>query len=504
MKCHKCGAYIPEGHMYCDKCGAEINIVPDFEPEVENEIDNTLSSIAGKLAKDDSYDSHKRTDRHTHVTKASIGRHAGSGKTRKSNKDFNDFNIISYMKDNKKIVIGSAIAIAILFLIVFSVSLFQDKTGNKYIKLAQEARNKGNNYEAVAYLSEGKKKNPNNINIIFELSDCYLELGDTYNAVETLKTVVDSDLYSKDYVTAAYERIISIYKQLGEYAKIAEILNEGQSESAYALKKEYIPEKPIMVTEPNTYEERVEIEISCNEGDVIYYTVNGDIPTKKSTVYRKEIDLEVDGEYNIKAVAINEYGVPSDVVESIYIVEKGAAPNPEIIEESGDYTQNTMIVAVAGEGCTIYYTTDGSDPTMESEEYVDSIPMPLGKSHYKFIAYNEKGNPSEIVEREFHLVYPRTVSRDQAKSSLINKLLKLDVLLDDKGSVRGGGHNEYNFKNVIEVKGAGEYYMFVEEFVRGDGTRTGTGRFFAVNTHDGSLNHLGYDNSGNYTLKLIK
>ena len=46
MKCHNCGADIPDGHLYCDKCGAEINIVPEFEPEVENEIDTTLSSIA--------------------------------------------------------------------------------------------------------------------------------------------------------------------------------------------------------------------------------------------------------------------------------------------------------------------------------------------------------------------------------------------------------------------------------------------------------------------------
>ena len=53
MKCHKCGAYIPEGHMYCDECGAEIKIVPDFEPEIENEIASTMSSIAGTFVKDE-------------------------------------------------------------------------------------------------------------------------------------------------------------------------------------------------------------------------------------------------------------------------------------------------------------------------------------------------------------------------------------------------------------------------------------------------------------------
>ena len=50
MKCPNCGFEIPEGHMYCDNCGKEINFVPDFEPEVENEI-NEISE-AYKISND--------------------------------------------------------------------------------------------------------------------------------------------------------------------------------------------------------------------------------------------------------------------------------------------------------------------------------------------------------------------------------------------------------------------------------------------------------------------
>ena len=478
MKCPNCGFDIPEGHMYCDNCGTEINFVPEFEPEVENERDTTLSSIADKLIKDDK-------------PKVVI---------KYRNKD----DVIEFIKKKKNVIIGYLIAFCFLFLIITLFYLCQDRTGDKYLKLADKARSGGNTYEAVAYLTEGNKKFPDNVDIIFKLADCYLELGSTGNAVDTLKTIIDSGTYSKDYVTAAYIKIISIYKQAGEYDKIAEILNEGQSESAAALREQYIPSDPVVTPGDGTYEEKVTIAISCDHGDNVYYTINGDDPDKKSEVYTTKFDIDQDGEYNIKVVAINEYGVSSAVVERNFTIEGGTAPNPEVLEESGDYKSDTMIVVVPGDGCKIYYTTDGTDPTMESQEYTEPIPMPMGTSNYKFIAYNEKGNPSEIVEREYHLAYDRKISKEQAVHNLVSKLLALDVLLDDKGSVRGGGHNEYMYDSVIEVSGAGEYYKIIEVFVRGDGTRVPTGRLFAVNTHDGALNHLGYDNRGRFTLKMIK
>ena len=38
MVCPSCGCEMAEGHLYCETCGNEIRIVPDFEPEIENSI----------------------------------------------------------------------------------------------------------------------------------------------------------------------------------------------------------------------------------------------------------------------------------------------------------------------------------------------------------------------------------------------------------------------------------------------------------------------------------
>ncbi len=50
MNCPKCGAELEEGFLYCKKCGEDIHIVPDFEPEIENSIHEILTGVVGDMA----------------------------------------------------------------------------------------------------------------------------------------------------------------------------------------------------------------------------------------------------------------------------------------------------------------------------------------------------------------------------------------------------------------------------------------------------------------------
>ena len=53
MKCPHCGHEMPDGYLLCDKCGEEIQIVPDFEPEIENSITETLSTLVSQQEETD-------------------------------------------------------------------------------------------------------------------------------------------------------------------------------------------------------------------------------------------------------------------------------------------------------------------------------------------------------------------------------------------------------------------------------------------------------------------
>ena len=478
MKCPKCGLEIPEGHMYCDNCGTEINIVPDFEPEVENEINATLSGVADELNKEEKVKEEKRRKR-----KALLKAIAGRWK-----------------------IIAAAIAALILIIVFASVFLaFHNKTALYYLSLAESAKSSGDTAGAIKQLKEGNSQHPDNSDIIFRMSDYYLDDGDYEGAVESLMLIVDSGLFSEDKVKSAYESIMSIYKQTGDYSKVGDLFAENDSEVVADLRTKYVPNSPAIYPESGTYDiVNVSLKMVDGSGNAIYYTVNDGVPTAESILYENEIVLENEGVYNIKAVAVNEYGISSVVAESEYVIEAGAVPPPEIMEPSGEYNQNTMIVAVAKAEYSIFYTTDGSEPTMESKQYISPITMPVGSSHFKFIAYDNDGNFSEIVERDYHLVYSRLVAPEQAVNSLVSTLVRLDILLDNSGKVRGiEGHNEYIYNSIIEIEGAGEYYVVVENHVLNDGTSAPTGLMYAVNTHDGTVNRLGYDSSGKYTLITI-
>ncbi len=480
MKCPNCGLDIPEGHMYCDNCGTEINFVPDFEPEVENEINATLSGVADELNKEARLKEEKRRKRRAFWNAVKNRRH------------------LIYM--------ALGVVVAVIIIITLLSYFFTEVSPFSYLRKAEKAKSAGNMDQAIELLLEGNEVFSGNSDIIFRLSDYYLEMGKTQEAVDALEKITDSASFPEETVATAYESIISIYEQNKDYVDISALLS-NDSEATKALRDKYVPGAPTISPSSGEYDDYVNVTLSQNSQEGfsnIYYTVNDGDPNESSIHYDSEIVIDSPGEYVVKAVCVNQYGIASEIAECSYTVLEGLPDAPEILEASGDYNQNTMIVAVAEEGCTIFYTTDGKDPDINSKQYISPITMPVGTSHFKFVAINDDGEMSEIVERDYHLVFTRLVSTDQAVNLVINTLVRLDYLLDASGKVRGlDGNNQYLYDKAIEIEGAGEYYVIVEYHVYGDGSSAPTGLLYAVNTHDGSVNRLGYDSSGKYTLLKI-
>ena len=106
----------------------------------------------------------------------------------------------------------------------------------------------------------------------------------------------------------------------------------------------------------------------------IYYTTNNTLPTNESNLYDGEIILNSPSELTIQAIAVQENYIDSDPVVRDYQV-RNKVDIPVFNIASGIYTQSYILeINSATSGASIYYTTDGSDPST-GDLYVGPITL---------------------------------------------------------------------------------------------------------------------------------
>ncbi len=69
---------------------------------------------------------------------------------------------------------------------------------------------------------------------------------------------------------------------------------------------------------------------------------------------------------------------------------------PQVTPNSGEYLSPQTIYVSVPEGCSAYYTWNGSDPTTASLQYSGGITMPEGNNVLSVILVDEYGNTSSI------------------------------------------------------------------------------------------------------------
>lgn len=147
-------------------------------------------------------------------------------------------------------------------------------------------------------------------------------------------------------------------------------------------REDHIPGQGDLVDSPQfspvtgTYDSDQNISISSTTaGATIYYTTDGSTPSTASNVYQAPIQVAGDGtNITIKAFAIKEGLAESAVETAIYTINYNQVSTPQFSVAAGTYSSDqSVVITTTTAGATIYYTTDGSDPTMASSIY--SLPI---------------------------------------------------------------------------------------------------------------------------------
>ena len=132
---------------------------------------------------------------------------------------------------------------------------------------------------------------------------------------------------------------------------------------------------PTLSPAAGTYTSAQSVTIADTQsGSTIYYTTDGSVPTTASSVYTAPI--AVPATETVSAIATASGFSMSQVGSAKYTINLNAAATPAFTPAAGTYTSaQSVTIADATPGATIYYTTDGTAPTTASTQYTSPIPV---------------------------------------------------------------------------------------------------------------------------------
>lgn len=484
MKCPHCGSEMVEGHLICEKCGEEIRIVPDFEPEIENSITETLSTLAAEQDGGDSAGTQQ----------------AETGQEEEySNSDMEEPEDLEELRtDGRKIwVIASLVLLFVVALVSYGAYAYHIQTVEYQIDKAKEYAADGAYPEAIGCLEAAYDKNPSEVRLLFLIADYYYIQQENDAAIRVLYRIIEDGTFPYEAVEEAYDKIVTIYANQGLYGQINELLRDCPEEGIVNMFQSYLAMEPEFSYVEGNYAEVIPLKLSSNTSGTIYYTTDGSKPDKHSQIYTAPLFLE-DGEHVISAFFVNDYGIESEIVSKKYVINLSVPNAPEVELYSGEYSEPMMIEAESVEGCKIFYTTDESEPTADSVPYTGPIPMPLGRTLFKFVNISEEGVSSEVTMRTYTLRLRDAIPTDQAVAGLVNRLVETGYLEDTAGnSKRLSGTLSYQFSSVLGIDGNG-YYTINEYYDDGTGMLNRTDKVFLVQIHTGEAAQLGYDEKGEF------
>ena len=199
---------------------------------------------------------------------------------------------------------------------------------------------------------------------------------------------------NKDQVEV-YQRLIQIYDKRKDYENIRVLSEKTDNPKIQKLFSVYIPGAPEFISKEGSYTEGISVEILAEEDCEIYYTLDGTDPVEGQE-YQGPVEIGPGQNIQIRAIVCNSYGFYSEEAEENIQVELQKPEMPRVTPSGGNFIAPQNISVAVPEGCRVYYTWDGTDPTSSSKQYTEPIAMPEGNNILSLILVDQYGMRSDV------------------------------------------------------------------------------------------------------------
>jgi hypothetical protein len=165
--------------------------------------------------------------------------------------------------------------------------------------------------------------------------------------------------------------------------------------------------------------EGAEVTLTAPEGN-IYFTTDGSDPTQGSQMYTAPLKLT--GSIVLKAIALADGKAESEVAEYIYTMAgQVAAPTASLpsgtIDVGSEISLSTTTV-----GATIYYTTNGTAPTVDNLRDCFAYESPIAISRpvsIRMFAVMQGMNPSVVNTFTYTVAYPEPEVEEEEEEVVV-------------------------------------------------------------------------------------